>query len=54
MTPIAAFQFIDRLLANQRLTLTPPEFSQFAQAMQVVAEAISSKTDENTTRSSKP
>lgn len=54
MTPIAAFQFIDRLLANQRLTLTPSEFSQFAQAMQVVAEAISPKTDETPTRPSTP
>lgn len=40
MTPIEAFSVIDQTLANQKLTLTPPEFARFLQAMQIVAEAI--------------
>lgn len=39
-TPFEAFQFIDRVLAGQRLSLTIPEFSQFAQAMNILAEAL--------------
>jgi hypothetical protein len=40
MKPLEAFSFIDQLLAAQRLSLTPPEWHKFSQAMQIVAEAI--------------
>jgi hypothetical protein len=40
MNPIQAFSVIDQLLAAQRLSLTPPEWHKFSQAMQIVAEAI--------------
>ena len=40
MKPLEAFSVIDQILANQKLTLTPPDFSRFLQAMQVVADAL--------------
>lgn len=40
MNPIQAFSVIDQILASQKLTLTPPEFSRFLQAMQIVADAL--------------
>lgn len=40
MNPIQAFSVIDQILASQKLTLTPPEFSRFLQAMQIVSDAL--------------
>lgn len=40
MKPAEAFAFIDHLLSSQKLTLTPPEFARFMEAMQVVHKAI--------------
>ena len=48
-TPPEAFQFIDRVLAGQRLSLTLPEFSQLAQAMNIVAEALRKDGQHETT-----
>jgi predicted Zn-dependent protease len=36
MTPAQAFTCIDQVLANQKLTLTPPEFAQFLKAMETL------------------
>lgn len=40
MKPAEAFAYIDHLLSSQKLTLTPPEFARFMEAMQVLHQTI--------------
>lgn len=46
MKPLEAFSVIDQILASQKLTLTPPEFSRFLQAMQTLALVVQPTADE--------
>lgn len=40
MTPKEAFGIVDQILANHKLTLTPPEWMRFMQAMQILALSV--------------
>lgn len=53
-TPYEHFQFIQQILSNQRLTLTPPEYAKFLECVQVVDSALRPQDNENPIRTTAP
>lgn len=46
MSPKEAFTFLDQCLSTAKITLTPPEWMRFIQAMQTLALVVQPTADE--------